>query len=71
MVTDSGESHFCKVIMLSEKGRPNKSIIIIIIIVRICMKSSSIPGQEPPSIRQDKVMAMIYVKKPCNYLYEQ
>lgn len=65
--TDSKESHFCKVIMVSERGRPNKSIIIM----PICMRSSSISGQKPQSIRQDKVMARIYVKKPCNYLCKQ
>ncbi len=65
--TDYKESHFRKVIMVSERGRPNKSIIIM----PICMRSSSISGQEPQSIRQDKVMARIYVKKPCNYLCKQ
>lgn len=50
--TDSKESHFCKVIMASERGRANKSIIIM----PICMRSSSISGQEPQSITQDKVM---------------
>lgn len=51
------------VIILSETGRPNKEIMP--------MRSSSITGREPQSIKQDKGMAMTYVKKLCNYLCQQ